>query len=147
MIGQLEPGRVLALDPGEKRLGYAFSDPTRTLATPGGAFPNEGYDASVRRVQALVAGQGVTLVVVGLPVKHDGAPGEGAIKARRMARKLADALQLPVELVDESCTSVEADDLLEQARVPGRRAADKKSGRRDAVAAAVLLSGWLERAR
>lgn len=141
-----DPGRVLALDPGEKRIGYAFSDPTRTLATPGGAFPNEGYDASVRRVQALAAGQGVTLVVVGLPLRPDGSEREGTTKARRLARKLAEALQLPVELVDESCTSVEADDLLGQAR-PTKRRKPAASGERDAAAAAVILRGWLERSR
>jgi len=146
MSGSTEPGRVLALDPGEKRVGYAFSDPTRTLATPGGAFPNEGYDASVRRVQAVVAGQGVTLVLVGLPLKPDGSEREGSTKARRLARKLADALKLPVELVDETCTSVEADDLLGQAR-PTKRRKPATSGERDAAAAAVILRGWLERPR
>jgi putative Holliday junction resolvase len=140
----LEPGRVLALDPGEKRIGYAWSDATRTLATPGGAFVNEGYEATVRRVQALVAGQGVTRVLMGLPLTLDGAEREISKKARRLARKLADALNLPVELVDEAYTSVEADDLLGQAR-PARRRKPAISGDRDAAAAAVMLRAWLER--
>jgi len=143
---QSEPGRVLAVDPGDKRIGLALSDPTRTLARPAGAIPNEGYEATVRRVQALAAEQGVTLVLVGLPVHLDGGESEGSKKARRLARKLADALKLPVELVDEGLTSVEADDVLAEVRPTSRRK-PAAGGERDAVAAAVILRGWLERGR
>ena len=141
-----EPGRVLALDPGDKRLGVALSDPTRTLGRPLLAFANEGYDATVRRVQALVTEHEVTRVLVGLPVHLDGGDSPGAVKARRLARKLEAALNLPVELVDEGLTSVEADDVLAQVRPSHRRGAAPK-GERDAVAAAVILRDWLERAR
>ncbi len=141
-----DEGRVLALDPGDRRIGLALSDPTRTLASPLGVLPNGGYDATVAEVARLVALHQVTRVLVGLPLHLDGAESEGSKKARRLAGKLERALHLPVELVDEGLTSVEADDVLAEVR-PTKRRKPAASGERDAVAAAVILRAWLERPR
>jgi putative Holliday junction resolvase len=136
------PGtRVMALDFGDKRIGVAFSDPTRTIASPHGHLANDGWKNLLPRLKALATERGAGLVLVGLPLNMDGSQGESARKARDFAARVERALGLPVELVDERLTSVMADEV-RLATNPRRKWKDK--GERDAVAAAVLLQGWLD---
>jgi putative holliday junction resolvase len=137
-----EPGRLLGLDPGARRIGYALSDPTRALATPGGVFPNEGYDRTVARVSELVTRHEVTGLVIGLPLNMDDSEGGSARTARRLARKLEAALGLSVTLEDERLSSLEADEVMRERRESGGR---RNTPARDAVAAALILERHMAR--
>ena len=139
-----EPGRLLGLDPGARRVGYALTDPTRALATPGGVFSNDGYERTVARVSELVARHEVTGLVIGLPLNMDDSEGDSARRARRLARKLQAALGLPVALEDERLSSLEADEVMRARREEGGRRRNPPS--RDAVAAALILERHLARA-
>ena len=78
--------------------------------------------------------------MLGLPLDCEGQEGPAAQRARVFADKLAVALQLPVELIDESFSTVEAEAVL--------LAADVSRARRkqvvDKLAAAVILQRWLD---
>ena len=126
--------RVLALDYGEARCGCALSDPTGTLATPLPAIERPGTRRGLARIVALVGEREADRVVVGLPIGLSGDDTPQTAETRAFADRLAERLDVPVELYDERFTTRIA------ARSVGR--ADE-----DSRAAAVLLEGWLAGAR
>jgi putative Holliday junction resolvase len=124
--------KVMALDYGSARTGIAVSDPTGTLARPLGVVEKAGTEAGLEQIAVLVREQEVERIVVGLPLTLRGERGEQAAETERFVGALRAAVPVPVELWDERFTT----DLAQQT------AGDAPE---DAVAAAHLLSGWLER--
>jgi putative Holliday junction resolvase len=145
--GRAALGRVAALDLGQKRIGLAYSDSARTLASPWGVLERSG-DAGRDRaavVEAVREMEAVT-VVVGLPLSLTGAAGPAARATLVEVEALKVALEplgVAVETADERFTTVEAQRSLTSA---GRNA---KASRRviDSAAAMVLLQAWLDRDR
>ena len=101
--------RVLALDFGDARCGAALSDPTGTLATPLDAIENPDTRRGIDRVARLVRAREVDRVVVGLPISLSGEEGPQAAHTREWAAKLAERLDVPVELHDERLTTRQAE--------------------------------------
>ncbi len=139
-------GVVLGLDYGQRRIGMALSDPTGTLASGVGTHLTPDDGSILDRIAALVRERGIEAVVVGLPLTADGREGTSAAAARRFAERLAEALDLPVHLVDERYSSQEADRWL---RAPGgrRRRGARDKGLRDEVAAELILQQYLDSRR
>jgi putative pre-16S rRNA nuclease len=135
-------GRVLAVDPGSRRVGVAVSDPTGTIATPLAAVPAEPADTLVERLAVLAREQEATRLVVGLPRRMDGSQGPEAKAARALAGELRQATGLPVELVDERLTSVAA----ERALLAGGASRARRRELSDQVAATLILQSYLDRA-
>ncbi len=133
-----EPGRVLAVDPGTVRIGLALSDPLRIVAQPLDVVPagSAGLDAIAR----IVVDEGVTEIVVGLPINLNGTEGAAAAAARELAAELETRTGLPVHLVDERFTTRTA----EQAMLEGGARRRTRRDRRDQVAAALILRHYLE---
>ena len=138
-------GRVAAFDLGSRRIGVAFSDSGRTLASPWGTIERSGDPArdlaamvdAVRDVEA-------SAVVVGLPISLSGQTGAAAQAALAEAEALRVALGplgVALETADERLTTVEAQRALRAAGKSGR------ASRRvvDSAAAMVLLQAWLDR--
>lgn len=136
-------GRLLGVDYGSKRVGLAISDPEGRFALPLGVVARKDDRGVARRISEIVLREGVAGLVVGEPRRLDGTRGEAAERAARFARRLETATGLPVALVDESLTSVEAERRLGAAGVD----AAPESGRVDAVAAQILLQEALDRRR
>jgi putative Holliday junction resolvase len=135
---------VVGIDLGERRIGVAVSDGTRTLASPWRTLERTG-DSAVDRdaIAAVVEELAATRVVVGMPISLDGRWGRAARTAAAEARALAQALAprgVPVETFDERLTTVTADRALAEA---GRRGPARRR-RVDQAAAAVMLQGWLD---
>jgi putative Holliday junction resolvase len=127
--------RYLAVDFGEKRIGLATSDASGMIATPRRTVPRQSDRAAIASIADFARREEVEGVVVGLPHHADGTENALAPRVRSFARKLEEALSLPVAFVDEHLTSHAAGD-----RFPGVEI--------DAAAAAVLLEDYLsERAR
>ena len=126
--------RVLALDFGSARTGVAVSDETGTLARPLGVVERAASEAGLARLAELVATEGAELVVVGLPLTLRGERGAQAEETEAFVQALRAQLEIPVETYDERFTTT-------LARQTAGRAPE------DAVAAAHLLQGWLERSR
>ena len=126
--------RVLALDFGSARTGVAVSDETGTLARPIGVVERAATDAGLTRLAEIVAAEEAALVVVGLPLTLRGEHGAQARETAAFVEGLRARLEVPVETYDERFTTT---------------LAQQTSGRapEDAVAAAHLLQGWLERGR
>ena len=133
-------GPILALDLGQRRVGVALSDARARVASPLCVLPRTGRDALVRAVGELVREHGVTLLAVGLPLGLSGEDEALGGEIRRLARRLGRALSLPVVLVDESVSTVEAQESLLEAgvsRAKRREVVDK-------VAASIILQRYLD---
>jgi putative Holliday junction resolvase len=133
--------RALGIDFGEKRIGLAISDPEGRIAVPMTALQRRDDRSALRQIAEVARREGVGRLVVGEPVNMDGTRGPAAERARRFGERLAELTGLPLELVNESLTSREAEERLREAGVDPRR----DPGRVDAVAAQILLQESLDR--
>ncbi|MHB8417060.1 MAG: Holliday junction resolvase RuvX [Myxococcales bacterium] len=136
-------GRVLAIDLGDRRAGLALSDPLGVTAQGLPTLERRGDAADVETLRALCAEREVERVVVGLPRNMDGSEGPRAQKSRAFARRLHDALGLPVFLWDERLSSAEAERVLIAADV----SRSKRKQVVDRMAAQLILQGYLEAGR
>ena len=131
--------RVVALDPGEKRVGLAVSDDDGRIALALPLYRNRSDGGDAERIAALVREQEAKEVVVGLPLNMDGSEGPAAEKARAFAGELKLHLDIPIRFCDERLTSAEAAERL--CGVPMSRA--KKRDHTNTVAAQVILESYL----
>ncbi|MBW3658805.1 MAG: Holliday junction resolvase RuvX [Actinobacteria bacterium] len=139
-------GRLLAVDPGEVRLGLALSDPEQIVAAPLGTLPVDDVDdhaAIARAVAGATEGHDVVGIVVGLPRRLDGSEGDAARRSRRTAAALREATGLPVRVWDERFSTTEAERVM-LAQDASRR---ERRASIDRVAASVILQGVLEAQR
>jgi putative Holliday junction resolvase len=127
---------ILALDPGLRRTGIAVCDPTGTLARPLLTHDRRSDGSLLELVASLCEEHSVERILVGLPLTQMNEEGSTAQAARGLAKKIQARVKLPVELVDERYSSLEADRVLAGKKAP--------KGRRDAVAAALILQTWLD---
>jgi putative Holliday junction resolvase len=135
-------GRVLCLDPGTHRIGVAISDPGRVIATPLEVIDRRRI-AAVDRVRDLCRDHQVTLIVVGMPTTLRGEEGPAATVARELGDGVTTSTGCDVVYWDERFTSVTAEAALLES---GMRRRDRRD-RRDMVAAAVILQGYLDHQR
>jgi putative Holliday junction resolvase len=137
-------GRLLGVDWGERRIGLALSDETRTLAQPLATLSRRtGKRFPMRELLTLVERHAVTGIVVGLPLDQEGAEGEAAGAARALAGDIAKRSAMPVELWDERLTTARA---LQAVREMGGNTRGRKDDV-DALAATLLLQHYLDARR
>jgi putative Holliday junction resolvase len=133
---------ILAFDFGLRRIGIAAGDTLTGTAAPRPAAlaTRAGPDWAVigREVAALKPRR----LIVGAPYNVDGTPGALAPAARRFANELERRFKLPVSLVDERWSSLEAGTALKTRRADGGRRRIRREDV-DSAAAAVILERWL----
>ena len=134
--------RYLGLDPGERRIGVAISDASCTIASPVDFIDVKAGNTEAR-ITNLCAEWEITTIVVGLPVSLDGSEGPAAVRSRDFGAVVAELTGLPVEYQDERFTTVTAEQALLEAGVKRR----SRTSKRDQIAAAVMLQGFLDRRR
>lgn len=132
-------GRILGIDPGERRLGLAISDETRTLASPLEVYECQSAEADLSYVAEVVAREHVAEIVLGLPTNMNGSLGPKAQQTLAFKQLLEEKLKLPVHTFDERLTTAEAERVLLEADLSRR----KRKQRRDALAAVLILQGYL----
>jgi putative Holliday junction resolvase len=138
--------RIVGLDIGQRRIGVAVSDATRTLARPLTVLTRPVSD---EHAVALVASEiarlateedGIEAIVVGLPRRLDGSPNELTQPVQAFADALRARTSLPVALQDERLSSREAESRLALREKDWR----VRRQRLDAAAAAVILQDYLD---
>ena len=138
--------RIVGLDVGERRIGLAISDATRTLARPvdvlrPGSLDGDGVALAAQAIATLAAeDDGVDSIVVGLPRRLDGSPTEMTTRVTAFADALGTRTGLPVVLQDERLTSREAESRLAATDRDWR----SRKQRLDAAAAAIILQDYLD---
>ncbi len=134
---------ILAFDFGRRRIGGACGDTVSRAASPLGGVPAGPRGPQWERVDALLRDWRPAVLVVGLPYNADGSESSAAQAARGFAAELGRRYALPVELVDERYSSLEAAARLRGARESGLRRRRVTKVDVDAAAACVILERWL----
>lgn len=139
------PEVVVAFDFGLRRIGVAVGDTLTRTARPLAALVigvSGMNEQDWRSLEAEVVKAGARQLVVGCPYNVDGTGSPMTERARRFAKTLGDRLKLPVHLVDERYSSLEAEAVLRDQRSAGeRRRYDKPTI--DSTAATIVLERWL----
>ena len=130
---------ILSVDFGRARTGIAICDPGEMLASPVTVIGEKYVPHLVQKVAALAAEKKAEMIVVGLPVNMDGSEGESAQNARRFAESLREACGIPVDMLDERCTTMEAHVFLNATNTRGK----KRKAVVDAVSAVIILENYL----
>ncbi len=132
--------RILALDPGTKRIGVALSDELGWTAQPLETYERRSVAADVAHIQQLVDRHQVKRIVMGFPVRLDGTLGPAALQVQEFIGQLKHIITIPIVVWDERMTTKAAEEILIQANMSRR----KRKGTVDRVAAAILLQSYLE---
>ncbi|NIQ81251.1 MAG: Holliday junction resolvase RuvX [Anaerolineae bacterium] len=133
----------MALDIGDRRIGVAVSDPSKTLATSLQVVRRRSDEADVSAIASLVEEYDVEKIIVGHPLQMDGTAGEQARRVEAYAERLREAVRVPIILRDEGFSTVRAREMMIEA---GTKQKDRRT-RIDAVAAAVILQDYLDSLR
>ncbi|PSB33331.1 Holliday junction resolvase RuvX [Chlorogloea sp. CCALA 695] len=132
---------ALGLDIGKKRIGVAGCDGTGLIATGLTTIERQTFTLDVAQFQKLVQERNAQILVVGLPYTMKGELGYQAKQVQKLASKLAQVLNLPMEYIDERLTSVEAEQLINLEKKSTQFIA---KGLIDRKAAAIILQRWLD---
>jgi putative holliday junction resolvase len=132
-------GRLLGVDPGTVRIGLAICDPDRIIASPHDTYTRKSDDADAAFFRAIVKADAIVGFVVGLPISLNDTEGPKAKESRDFADWLTRVTGLPVAFVDERFTSAYAEDALIAAGI----SRDKRKGKRDRIAAQLILQAYI----
>jgi putative Holliday junction resolvase len=145
LSGQLPPYAALAgLDLGEKTIGVAMSDITRTVATPLETIRRTKFTDDAKALFKLMEGRGAVGIIIGLPVNMDGTEGPRCQSVRAFGRHLLRLRDLPIAFWDERLSSAAVNRVL----IDEHDATRKRRGEVvDRMAAGWILQGALDRMR
>jgi len=143
------PGSVLGLDFGERRIGIALSDPERLLASGLTTLDRREQPDILKALEEIIRTEGVSAIVLGYPARTDGQKktGDKTEAVDAFAAELRVHFGLPVHLEDESFTSSLAADSLRHRGGKRKKKRDwsKEKSAIDRVAACYILQDWLDR--
>jgi putative Holliday junction resolvase len=129
------------LDLGERRIGLAVTDASRSFVFPAGYIARSKLQQDVGRVLEIAKEREIQAILVGIPYTLSGEEGTQARRARGFIRYLRRETGLPIHEVDERYTSVEAEALLREA---GQQPSREKAAV-DEKAAVLILQRYLDR--
>ena len=129
--------RSMGLDIGDRRIGVALGDPLGIMASPLTIIECLDESTDIAAIINLIGQHQVRRVIVGLQISMDGSLGQQAGKVKTFVQELCRHTEVPVEFRDERLSTVSA-------RRLARAAGKTRSVRHDAVAAALILQGYLD---
>lgn len=132
--------RILAIDPGEKRIGLAISDPTGTIASPLTVLKHVSRLSDAAAIANIARQHQAELIVIGKSMDIDGSPTRQSLMSDRLALAIHKECDLPVKSWDESFSTQEA----RQARLAMGTPRRKRQGHLDDLAATILLQSYLD---
>jgi putative holliday junction resolvase len=133
---------IVGIDPGSKRVGVAIADPRTLFARPYEVIDLDEVEP-VERIAEIVVETGASKLVVGRPTSLSGRAGPAVTAQAELVARLKERVGIPVEEFDERLTTVVAERGL---RAGGGRAQARRA-LKDAIAAQVMLQGYLDRSR
>jgi len=134
-------GYFIGVDLGRERVGIALSDPTGSIAQPYKVIQNCPPEEMAKKIRELLEGKHVEGLVVGLPLDVNGGTGSAAKEVKAQAGSLAEIMGLPLYLEDERYTTLQAEEVLKEFGLNWKQ----RKGKKDMVAAALILQGFLDR--
>lgn len=136
---ELSGKRVAALDFGKKRIGMAICDETHIAISPRGFIEND--PAVWDNIGAALERERAAAVAVGVPYRADGTKTAIILDIEEFIATLRTKIAIPVIAVDESFSSQYAFETMRAAQV--KKKARRQKGRKDEVAAAIILRDFL----
>jgi len=121
----------------------ALCDAEGILASPLTIINREDETADIKAIIDIINRYEVKQVIVGLPRSMDGSLGMQAEKVKDFTQKLCGYIEVPLEFRDERLSTVSAKRLMREASTKKT----KKKTRDDAIAAALILQGYLDETR
>ena len=132
--------RILGIDPGDKNIGVALSDPTGTIANPLTVVQHVSRPINAATIAQLARENGASKIIVGQSLDLDGKPNFQGRKAGRLAAAIRTQTEIPVQLWDEAYSTQEA----RSARIQMGSTRAKRRGHLDELAATVILQSYLD---
>ncbi|UCF89047.1 MAG: Holliday junction resolvase RuvX [bacterium] len=137
-------GRIMGIDWGQRRIGVALSDETRTIASPHGIIKRAGsLERDLTAITDIAVSNEVELIIFGLPVRLDGSVGPEAEGVLEVVERLRAKVRVPVDTWDERLSTAAA----ERALIGGDVSRRKRKEKVDQVAAALFLQAYLDKNR
>lgn len=134
--------RVMAIDYGSKAIGVAISDELRLTVRPLTTLRRrrQSRNQLIRQIQSLIEEHEAAELVIGLPLRMDGAMGDAAEKVQAFMTELQKVVTIPVQAQDERLTSRAAEELMREMGFDAHQRKEKS----DEYAATIILRDYLE---
>lgn len=132
--------RVLGVDPGDKNIGVAISDTTRTIANPLTILKHINRLVDAASIMQIANQNGVNLIIIGQALDVDGNPTYAGRKAKRLAAAVRAQTNTPVVLWDESHST----QIAREARIELGVTRKRRRGHLDDLSATVILQSYLD---
>jgi len=143
LISDSKQTRLMGLDIGDRRIGVALSDSLRIMAGALTVVERVTDDAALKQIIDLARENEAERIVVGMPRSLDGSLGKQAQAVQSFVDLLKRRTDIPVVTWDERLSTVAA----ERTMLEVGMKRDKRKKRRDSLAAAIILQGYLDRER
>jgi putative Holliday junction resolvase len=132
--------KILAIDFGKKRMGFAFGDTVIGSETPLKQIERKNLKADLCYIENLVAEFDIEKIVIGYPNNMNGSKSKISSEIDHFAKKLRGKIAVPVDFVDERLTSFEAEQLLQTFK-PNYK---KRKEILDSISALIILRNYME---
>lgn len=132
--------KAMGIDFGLKRIGIAFSDETKFLASPYQVYKRKDLQTDLAYFADLIAKNKVDQIVCGLPLNPKGEEGKITTQTRAFMAELTKLTQIQPIFVDERMSSVLAEEYLAEREKDWRKRKEKL----DSVAASIILQDFLD---
>ena len=136
----MQPGRVLALDLGKRRIGLALSDELGITAQGLETLQRTRLREDLQKLKQLILEKNVSLILMGNPVHMSGQEGRQSDYSRAFAERLQACAGVDVKLWDERLTTVEAQRVLRESGI----SLQKRNQAVDRLSAVILLESYLD---
>jgi putative Holliday junction resolvase len=132
--------RIMGVDPGDKRIGIAISDPTHTIASPYSVIEHTSRENDAQKILAICDENQVGVILIGQAVDWDGEISSQGKKSNRLAEEIQSKTNIPVKLWDEYGSTQIAQRSRRMMNLPRK----KRKGHHDQIAAVVILQSYLD---
>ncbi|MFO0390041.1 MAG: Holliday junction resolvase RuvX [Alphaproteobacteria bacterium] len=133
--------RLLGLDVGDKTIGLALSDATRSIASPYETIQRSKFTKDTATLSSIIAEHKIGGLVIGYPVNMDGSEGPRCQSTRTFVSNLQKTISLPMLLWDERMSTMAVQRMMtDEADMSRARRAELV----DKLAASYMLQGFLD---
>ena len=132
--------KILAIDYGKKRMGFAVGSMQLKVSTPIDHLNRKDLVCDLVHIKKLIDDLDIEKIVIGLPLNMDGTKSRITVEVDNFYRFLKKKINIGIEKVDERLTSFEAEEIL-KAQIPDFK---KRKGKLDSMSAVIILNQYFE---
>lgn len=133
--------KILAIDFGKKRMGFALGDTVINTATPLKQIDRKNRTYDINYIKDLIAEYDIEKIVSGYPLHMNGTKSKICAEVESFSKTLRKKFNITVDLIDERLTSFEAEELLKTHKPDYK----KRKKNLDSISALIILRSYMER--